>query len=195
MKRSGEPGRVGRHDLARVPEPVAGFPAMPTSEHNGRGEIALVAVTDRFDERRRVRALARFDLLDKQRRSDRLDEAAYQIGREIERVLEPMSHVSGGAQWLSGDRIDGASQAELALVLGVDRARKVNFLLAWITRHVGRQDARILWMTLGCGFSFATAAAAFGRAGVRGQRYVADRFSDALSALADVKAARGRAVR
>lgn len=183
---------AGRHDIGRVPEPVAGYAAMPTSVHNTRRELLPVAVVDAYEEVRKVRALARFDLLDRERRSNRLNEASYLVGREIERVLEPMRHVSGGGQWLEGDRIDGASQAELALVIGVDRARNVNFLLAWITRHVGRQDARILWMTLGCGFTFATAAAAFGRGGVRGQRYVADRFSDALSALADAKAAHGR---
>jgi hypothetical protein len=42
---------------------------------------------------------------------------------------------------------------------------------------------------------FKTAAASFGRRGVRGLRYVADRFRDALAALAEAKAAKGRDAR
>lgn len=186
---------AGRHDLSRAPEPIAGFPAMPTSQHNGRREISPVAIVDAYDERRRVRALARIDLLDRERRTGGLDEASYLVAREVERVLEPMSHVSGGGQWLEGDRVDGATQAELAVIVGVDRARAVNHLLVWMVRHIGKADARLLWIVLGHGFTFATASAAFGRSGVRGLRYTIDRFRDALGVLADAKAARGKAAR
>jgi hypothetical protein len=186
---------AGRHDLARVPEPVMGLPALATSANNGRSSIGVVAITDVFDERRRVRALARIDLLDRERRNGGLDEASYLVGREVEAILEPMSHVSGGGQWLEGDRVDGATQAELAVILGVDRARAVNHLLVWMVRHIGKADARLLWIVLGHGFSFSTASAAFGRSGVRGLRYTIDRFRDALATLADAKAARGRAAR
>lgn len=194
MKPNGA-GRVGRHDIARVPEPIAGFPAMATSVHNGPGKILPVAVPDIFDEPRRVRALARIDLLDKERRTGGLSEAAYQTGREIERKLEPMRHVSGGGQWCDGDRLDGATQAEMAALVGLDRARAVNRLLVWMVRLIGEQDTRLLWIVLGHGCSFATAAAAFKRQGVRGYRYTVDRFRDALTALADAKAAHGRALR
>lgn len=191
MRRSG----AGRHDIDRVPDPVMGLPALATSANNGRGAVGVVAIADVFDERRRVRALARFDLLDRERRQRAIDEASYLVGREIERILQPMSHVSGGGQWLEGDRVDAASQAELALVLGVDRARAVNHLLVWMVRHIGRADTRLLWIVLGQGLGLPTAALAFGRRGVRGMRYTTDRFRDALSVLAEAKAARGRAAR
>lgn len=186
---------AGRHDIGRVPEPVAGYAAMPTSQHNGRREISPIAIVDAYDERRRVRALARIDLLDRERRNGGLDEASYLVGREIERLFEPMSHVSGGGQWLEGDRVDAATQADLAVVLGFDHARKVNHLLVWMVRHIGKSDARLLWIVLGHGFTFATASAAFDRRGVRGLRYTIDRFRDALGVLADAKAAVGRAAR
>ena len=64
-----------------------------------------------------------------------------------------------------------------------------------VVRHVGRWDARLLWMVLGERMSFVNAAAAFGRGGYRGRRYAMDRFSDALAALAEVKAAKGRRLR
>ena len=53
---------VSRHDLERVPEPVHGFPVLATSVHNRVGNVAIIAVPDTYDARRRVRALARIDL-------------------------------------------------------------------------------------------------------------------------------------
>lgn len=186
---------VSRHDLERVPEPVAGFPVLATSVHNRVGNVAIIAVPDVYDARRRVRALARIDLLDQERRAGRLDEASYLVGREVERIFEGMSHIAGGGQWLSGDRVDAATSAELMAVFGAERAAKVNSFLGWLVRHVGRWDARLLWMILGERLTFVQAAAVFGRGGYRGRRYAADRFSDALAALAQVKAAKGRALR
>ena len=186
---------VSRHDLERVPEPVHGFPVLATSVHNRVGNVAIIAVPDTYDARRRVRALARIDLLDQERRAGRLDEASYLVGREVERVFEGMSHVAGGGQWLEGDRVDAATSAELMAVFGAERAAAVNAFLAWVVRHVGRWDARLLWMVLGERMSFVNAAAAFGRGGYRGRRYAMDRFSDALAALAEVKAAKGRRLR
>jgi len=103
---------VSRHDLARVPEPVHGYPVLATSVHNRVGNVAIIAVPDTYDARRRHRALARIDLLDQERRAGRLDEASYLVGREVERVFEGMSHIAGGGQWLEGDRVDGATSAE-----------------------------------------------------------------------------------
>jgi hypothetical protein len=185
----------GRHDLQRVPEPITGYPMLPTSVHNQAADITPVAVVDVYDARRRMRALARVDLLDRQRRGGHIDEAALLAGREVEAMFEQMSRIGGGGQWLEGDRIDAATCAEMATVLGLERARRVNGYLGWLVRIVGKADARLLWIILGGRFSFALAAAAFQRRGVRGLRYTIDRFRDALAALADAKAAKGRAVR
>jgi len=188
-------GRVGRHDVgSRVPEPVTGLPGdMPTSVNNTRSTLAVVAVADPFDQQRRMRALARVDLLDQERRTDRIDEAAFLMGREVERIFEGMSRISGSSQWWQSDHVDAATQAELATIMGLEKAWKVNSFLRWIVRHVGGTDARLLWLILGHRFSFATAAAAlFNRRGVRGLRYARDRFADALTRLAEVKAAHGR---
>jgi len=194
-------GNAGRHDLSRVPEPIGGFPAVPTSKHNTARELKPVAVDDVYaDERagyvkRRVRALARIDLLDKERRDGSISEASYLVGREIEKVFEHMTRVSGGGQWCEGDRLDPATQAEVAALLGIERAHAVNAFLGWLVRHVGQRDTKLLWIVLGMRLSFRTAAASFGRQGVRGLRYTVDRFRDALSVLAEVKAAHGRAAR
>jgi hypothetical protein len=187
---------AGRHDLRNVPEPLAGYPGdLPTSSHNTRRDLTPVAVIDVYDAQRRVRALARIDLLDRERRSGAINEAQYQIGREIERVFEPMKRISGGGQWHEGDRIDAATSADLATMLGMERAYAVNAFLRWMVRHLGPNDTRLIWFVLGRGHSYGVAAVAFKRHGVRGLRYTIDRFRDALSALADAKAARGRALR
>lgn len=190
------PNGAGRHDLGNVPEPLAGYPGdLPTSPNNTRRQLTPVAVVDVYDQQRRVRALARIDLLDRERRSGKINEASYLVGREIEFLLEPMERIGSSGHWLERDRIDGATWAELAIVVGVDRAMKVNAMLGWMVRHIGRQDTRLLWIVLGNRLSLTTAAANFGRHGVRGYRYTVDRFRDALAVLADAKAARGRKVR
>jgi hypothetical protein len=185
---------AGRHDLARVPELVSGYPALPSSVHNSAANVQPVAIADAYDVRRRVRALARIDLLDRLRREGRVDEAAYLVGREVERVFEQMSRVGGG-RWFEGDRIEGSTAAEIRALLGAERAFAVNSFLAWLVRHVGPKDAYLLWTVLGLRTPFAAIAVAWWpkRRGVRGLRYCIDRFCDALAMLADAKAARGLA--
>jgi hypothetical protein len=185
---------AGRHDLVRVPDQPGGYAVMPASQHNTATTIAPVAVTDPYDPQRRVRASARIDLLDRERRRRFLDEASYLIGREIEAIFEDMGRIGGGGQWLEGDRIDAAIAAELRAVLGIERAYRVNAFLGWLVRHIGVADTRLLWLVLGHRLPFSLAAAAFGRRGIRGLRYTMDRFRDALATLAEVKAAKGRAL-
>ena len=187
---------AGRHDLSRVPDPPAGLPGdMPKSQHNTRHALGIVAINDAYDPVRRVRAVARYDLLDRERRSGQLDEAAYQVGRTVERVFERMSRVSGAGQWAVGDRLDGATQAQVAAALGFENAIKVNAYLNFLLRHLGKRDARLLWNVLGVRLNFQTVALAEHRPGIRGVRYIADRFRDALGVLAEAKSAKGRELR
>lgn len=188
------PTAPGRHDLSRVPEPIGGFPAVATSVHNGKQALGIVAVVDVFDARRRQRALARIDLLDRECRAGKIDQASYLVGREVERIFEHMTRVSGGGQWTEGDRLDPATQAEVAALLGIERAVMVNAFLGWMHRHLGRPDTRLLWLVLGMRLTLPQAAVAFRRNGVRGFRYTTDRFRDALAVLAEAKAAKGREV-
>src|SRR5262245_14876643 len=134
---------AGRHDLDRVPEPVAGYAALPSSVNNSSANVQPVAIPDPFDQRKRFRALARIDLLDRLRREDRIDEAAFQVGRDVERVFEAMSRVPG-SQWFQGNQIIDSSSAEARLVLGLERAVLVNSFLRWLVRHVGPLDTRLL---------------------------------------------------
>ena len=60
-----------------------------------------------------------------------------------------MHRVSGGGQWLEGDRIDAATSHELAMMYGIERAAVVNAFLRWLLRHLGALDTRLLWIRLG----------------------------------------------
>ncbi len=186
---------TGRHDLSRVPEPAAGYAPLPRSKQNTAATIAIVAVTDAYDERRRVRALARIDLLDVERRAGYLTEAAFQTGREVEAMFERMNRMTGGGQWSEGDRVDPATAAEVYTLMGIEGAMKVNAFLGWLLRHLGRPDTLLLWRVLGDRLTLQQAAVAAGRLDRRGYRYTMDRFRDALVVLADAKAAKGREVR
>jgi hypothetical protein len=184
---------ASRHDLARVREPSAGYPALPRSANNRPDTITAVAVDDVYDAQRRHRALARIDLLDRERRAGRIDEAQYRVGREVEAVFERMGNLGGGGQWMDGDRIDAGSRVEIKTVIGIEQAVVVNSFLGWLVRQLGAYDTRLLWLVLGHGQSFADAALAFGRRGRRSWHYMADRFRDALTVLANAKAAKGKA--
>jgi hypothetical protein len=182
----------GRHDLARVPEPAIGFPLLATSIHNGPADIAPVAVPDPYDMQRRLRALARIDLLDRERRADRITEAQYLAGRDVERKLAGLGHIGGGGQWLDGDRVDPGTAARLAVALGYERALVANRFLDWLLRRLGVRDTRLLLLVLAEGNPLHVAAIRLGRGGRRGMQYTADRFRDALEVLAEARAARGR---
>ncbi len=188
-------GNAGRHDLTRVPEPVAGYAPLPSSTQNTRASIGIVAVADAYDPQRRVRALARIDLLDRERRGNKITEASYRVGREIEAVFEHAARIGGGGQWSEGDRVDPATQAEVYTLLGIEGAVRVNSFLGWLLRHLGRRDTRLLWLVLGERLSLPQASVAFGRTGIRGFRYTVDRFRDALAVMAEAKAAKGRQLR
>src|SRR6476646_833149 len=165
---------AGRHDWARAPAPAVGFPSLPTSKHNGQSQIAPVAVVDPYEPQRRMRCLARVDFLDRECRAGRIDHAALEAGREVEKVFERMSRISGVGQWFQTDHVDAASVAELQSLIGLERAFAVNAFLNWLVKHVGKRDTRLLWLVLGERFSLALAAAAFQRPGTRGLRYMRD---------------------
>jgi hypothetical protein len=126
------------------------------------------------------------DLLDRERRRGRIDEASFLVGRQIERVFEQMHHrARANGQSLDANGINGFAPAELQLVPGLERAFE----------HLGPLDARLLWLVLGNRQSLELAALALWpqRKGVRGLHYTIDRFREALSALAEAKAEKGRA--
>lgn len=183
---------LGRHDLQGAREPAGGYAIPAESFHNSRTRIAVVAAPDPYDGRQRIRAVARLDLLDNERRHGLLAEGAFQAGREAERLFERGARVGCGGQWREGDRVDAATAHELAIVRGTESAIKVNAYLAWLVRTLGRRDARILSRVLGDRLNFAQCAIAEGKDGTRGAWYVANRFRHALEDLAEAKAAKGK---
>jgi len=191
---------AGRHDLLNVPTPPGGLdqefaarsPAIG-QEQFGSWRLGVVAVPDPYQPERRIRARARFDLLDRERARGFLDEASYLAGREIEATFESMARLRSTFCSMA-DHIDAAAKAELATLCRIDQARTINNFLCFLVRQVGRSDTKLLWYTLGERLPFSVAAAMFGRSGIRGLRYTMDRWRDALTTIANTKAAHGRAV-
>jgi len=190
-----KPKTLGRHDLKGASEPASGYAVPPRSLHNSRTRLGFVAVPDAGhnpDGRARVRALARLDLLDQERRHGLIEEAAYLAGRETERIFERGARVGCGGQWRQGDRVDSATAHELSIVRNTESALRVNAYVAWVVRTLGRRDARILSRILGDRLTYEQCAILEGKSGTRGGWYIANRFRDALETLAEAKAAKGR---
>ena len=136
----------------------------------------------------------RTDLLELELAHNRISEAAFLIGREIQDKLEQQTRVGAGNQWNSGDRVDQYQQHELHIVGGLELAREIQAYFSWIGRCLGRAnlDCKIIRDILGEHLSYGACAVNHGKHGDRGTRYIAQRFRDALEALAMAHAAKGR---
>ncbi len=157
----------------------------------------IAAITDPLDPGGR-RLLAtinvRTDLLELELAHNRISQAAFLIGREIQDKLEQQTRTGAGNQWNSGDRVDQYQQHELHIVAGLELAREIQAYFSWIGRCLGRAsiDCRLLRDILGERLSYGACATMHGKLGDRGTRYIAQRFRDALEALATAAAAKGR---
>lgn len=175
---------------------------MPGGDQLGEATAArrkytrIAAVTDPYDPNRRLLATVniRTDILELEYAHGRISEAALRVGREIQGKLERLSRVGAGNQWRQGDRVDQYQRHEEVIVDCLEAARAAEALFAWIGRSLGvanTLDPKILRNLLGDQMSYAAVAVLHGKRGDRGVRYIAERFRDALEALANAQAARG----
>jgi hypothetical protein len=126
-----------------------GYAIPAASLHNSR--IGVVAVRDPLDNptgKLRIRAVARFELLDQERSRDLITEGAFQAGREVERTFERGARIGTGSAWRHGDWVDAAAATDLAIERGAEAAFRVNNYLAWLVHtsagatHVSLEDPR-----------------------------------------------------
>jgi hypothetical protein len=140
----------------------------------------------------------RVDVLEDERSHGRISEAAYAVGRITQAVFERARNVAPSCGWKEGDRVDAAWAQEVKIVRALENARMVESYKKRIDDAfgpAGKLDARLLERILGDRMSYPQAAALQGKSGERGTSYIATRFRDALEALADAWAAKGREVR
>jgi hypothetical protein len=189
-------GALSRYDIAGAREPTGGRAPPPRSPNV---MTAIVAVPDPNpdpsgpkNERTIATVNRRVDILELERSAGRLSDAAYAVGRIVQAVFERARGIRPSRGWRERDRVDAAWVHEVAIVYALDDARKVHAYKERIRSALGMIDARLLEQVLGDCLTYAECAAARGRAGERGIAYYAARFRDALEALADAWAAKGR---
>lgn len=153
-----------------------------------RKDSRIAAVPDPYDPSRRLLATVniRTDLLELEYAHNRISESALRIGRQIQSALERTSQVGAGNQWRQGDRVDQYQRHEEVIVDKLSAAREIDALFMWIRGMLGQEnlDCKIIRNILGDNLSYGQTAVLHGKRGDRGIRYIAERFRDALEALA-----------
>jgi hypothetical protein len=191
-RRSPRKGALSRYDLAGAREPANGRARPPHAAPVLTGRVAVPDPYGGRDERLVATVNRRVDVLETERSAGRLSDAAYGVGRIVQAVFERARGIGPAPGWRERDRVDAAWVHEAAIVYALEDARKVQAHKERIRAALGMIDARLLEQVLGDRLTYAECAAARGRAGERGIAYYAARFRDALEALADAWAARGR---
>ena len=189
-------GALSRYDLAGAREPANGRAFPPPSVN---ACTAVVAVPDPSpdpygprDERVIATVNRRVDILETERAAGRISDAAYGVGRTVQAVFERARGLRPSGGWTRRDRIDAAWRHEIAIVQAIQDARRVRIYKERIRSALGMIDARLVERLLGDRLSYGQCAALQGKSGERGIAYVATRFRDALEALADGWAAKGK---
>ncbi len=185
---------IGRYDLHDAEMPPGDQLGEPTATR--RRHTRVTAISDPFNPGgRRLLATVniRTDILELELAHQRISQAAFLVGREIQCRLEQQTRVGAGNQWSSGDRVDQYQRHEEHIVGGLELAREIQAYFCWIGRCLGKAniDLKIIRDILGEQMSYGASAINHGKSGTRGAGYIAQRFRDALESLANAKAARG----
>ena len=189
--------RIGRYDsVDRARRPPNDIAPRPRSKAL---QTAVVAVPDPIHDpyasgppqRIQARVNRRVDVLEYERSHDRISDAAYQVGREVQATLERGSRLGSPSRIAEGDRVDAAAAHEDKIVGSVEAAQRVRALERRIDVAIGEMGRRFLRRILVEGFSFASYAEFTGRGGDRGAAGVASHFRQLLEDLAEAWAARG----
>jgi len=130
------------------------------------------------------------DLLEDERAHGHITEAGYRAGRVAQAVFERVRG-PGSSNWQGGSRVDASTASELAVIHGIDDARKIVAYTHWVRGIVGLFDCSLVVRILCDRKSYQDIATQELKFGDRGRRYIANRFRDALEQLAESSAARG----
>lgn len=186
---------VGRYDLREAVMPPGEQLGEPTAARRRHTRVA--AIPDPYNPGGR-RLLAtiniRTDLLELELSHGRLTQAAFLVGREIQKLFEQATRTGAGNQWNSGDRVDQYQRKEEAVVTQFEIARKISAHADWMRKCLGQEsiDCKIIRNILGDNMNYGATAVLHAKKGDRGVRYIAQRFRDALETLANAQAAKGR---
>ncbi len=135
----------------------------------------------------------RTDILEMERSHSRISEADYRTGQIVQAMFQRMGYAGlGAANLAGGSRGDPVEAVDRKLQHLFVSAKSVRAMMDGMTRHLGMIDTRLLRRILGDRMSYAQCAEFEGKSGERGERYVAQRFRDALKELAKAWQAKAR---
>ncbi len=153
-----------------------------------------VAVADPFSPGTRVLAAVNrnIDVLEMERSHGRITVSQYEVGRQVQAILE---RGSGGRLGSMAFDVRGSKDLtiahELAIICAIDDARLVAALRDKIVRAIGTAGARFLAEVLTGRMTFAQYAEAHGKGGERGTATIAAHFRILLESLDEDFAAEG----
>lgn len=128
----------------------------------------------------------RADLLAAELGNGRISQAQYLVGRMIQAVFERGSGARlGTADWGAIRASGGTAAQDLAVILRIEDAERINRFTARLEAEIGRAGTRFLRSILAEGHSFKSYAAARGQGSELGIRSVAERFRWLLEALTE----------
>jgi hypothetical protein len=178
---------LGRYERVRDARIPATHPAPPLGMRT-----AIVGVPDPYDKVRTQAVVNRdTDVLERERSSGRLSEAAYRVGCVIKAVYERARGPSGGGQWLESSHSDPWTAHEWAIIKGLENAHQITAMHRHIVDAVGIVGAMQLRSALVEGLTFQQMAR--GERNRRDAEAAARRFRWMLEDIADRWAATGRA--
>ena len=183
------PRSIGRYDYVGDEFRPASLGRPPPSQNI---RTSVIAVPDPWTPGKRVLATVnrRTSILEDERAHRNITEAAYQAGL-LAMAIFGLARGPGTSNWQGGSRVDASTASELAVIHGIDDARKIVAYTSWVRNIVGLFDCSLVVRILCDRKSYSDIATQELKFGDRGRRYIANRFRDALEQLAESSAARG----
>ncbi|MBB2959864.1 hypothetical protein [Methylobacterium sp. R2-1] len=149
-------------------------------------DTTVGAVDDPLEPGKRLQATInrRVDVLEMERGHGRITVSQYEVGRQVQAILERASGArSGGGMWNASGSRDQVVAHELSVIYAIEDARLVAKLKGKIIRAVGVPGARFVGEVLTGRQTFGQFAEARGKAGDRGTACVAEHFRILLEYL------------
>lgn len=191
MSRRGAQQTIGRYSGSRAASSPGELPNECRDPSRPHLEIVHAVVDDPNPtfrgERQRVAVNKNTDALEREHKYGRISESAYRAGRVYGLVLEKSGGAaSGGGQWMEGDRVDAVLAHEVAILLGIDRARVSVAMLTDTLKVVGMLGQRILYLVLIKRLTLENVCEEIsGRTDKLARNFYAETFRQSLQSLAD----------
>jgi hypothetical protein len=183
---------LDRYNLTNARTPPNGLADPPRTNNV---PTAVVAVPDPLETGKRItaRVNTRVDLLETERARGRISEAAFSVGRDIQRAFERVDKGPvSGSFWRTGGKTDAPADHDAIIKAALEEAARAIKLVYRLEKAIGYVGARFMRRLLIGEATFRSEAVARGRGNEGGIAGVAERFRAMLEDLAEDFDAAGR---